>query len=125
MSHPTTLPESSFVPVTTRRLARPELLWQDDTAQAHGVDPERVFCGPTADDSVAAYTDETRGEWADRYGGIGGGAAIEKRPRLLATRHSTRLGHKTDPSAAFKVCLRQFASLIEHLKNTVALLDSQ
>jgi len=75
MTRPTTLPESSFVPVTTRRLNRPELLWQDDTAQAQGFDPERVFCSPTADDLPEAYTDETRVEWADCYGGIGVGAA--------------------------------------------------
>lgn len=75
MSWPRTLPESSFVPLTTRRLARPELLWQDDTAQAQGFDPDRVFCSPVAGDMPEAYTDETRVEWADHYGGTEIGAA--------------------------------------------------
>jgi len=75
MSMPTTLPESSYVPVTTRRLARPELLWQDDTAQTHGFDPERVYCCPVAGEAPESYTDETRVEWADRYGGSGIGMA--------------------------------------------------
>ena len=62
MTRPAQLPESTFAPVTTRRLARPELLWQDDTAQAQGFDPERVFCCPAADEPAEAYTDEVRVE---------------------------------------------------------------
>jgi hypothetical protein len=75
MTHPASLPESSFVPVTTRRLARPELLWQDEGAAALGFDPERIYCSPVPGDAPEAYADETRVEWADRYGGIGLGAA--------------------------------------------------
>jgi len=69
------LPDSSFVSVTTRRLARPMLLWQDERATAMGFDPERVFCCPVASDAPEAYADETRVEQADRYGGFGLGQA--------------------------------------------------
>ncbi len=74
MSHPFLLPEPSFTPLTTRRLARPQLLWQDDRAPALGFDAEQVFCSPVAGDPSAAYASETRVEWADRYGGIGVGS---------------------------------------------------
>ncbi|MEO6278249.1 hypothetical protein [Roseateles sp.] len=75
MTRPIMLPEASFTPVTTRRLARPELLWQDDHAQAQGFNAERVFCGPVAGDAPNAYADDTRVEWVDHYGGTGVGAA--------------------------------------------------
>lgn len=75
MTRPTQLPEISFTPLTTRRLARPQLLWQDDRARDFGFDAERVFCSPATGDPEEAYTGETRVEWADRYGGIGVGTA--------------------------------------------------
>ena len=75
MSRPMLLPESSFVPVTTCRLAQPTLLWQDECAAAMGFDPEHVYCCPTAGEQAGIYTAETRLEWADRYGGVGVGAA--------------------------------------------------
>lgn len=75
MTRPILLPEASFIPVSTRRLARPKLLWQDERAQALGFDAERVFCSPVAGDAPNAYANETRMEWVDRYGGIGVGTA--------------------------------------------------
>jgi hypothetical protein len=71
MTRPMSLPDSCMVPVATRRLAHPELLWQDDGARALGFDPEQVYCSPVSGDPPEAYTDEVRLEWADRYGGIG------------------------------------------------------
>jgi Arc/MetJ-type ribon-helix-helix transcriptional regulator len=75
MTWPTQLPEACFAGVTTRRLALPQLLWQDDSAQAHGFDPENVYCCPTPGDAPESYAAESRVEWADRYGGVGVAAA--------------------------------------------------
>ncbi len=74
MNNPT-LPLCSWVPVTTRRLRRPRVLWTSAGAAAAGFDADQVFCCPGGDDRADAYTDETRVEWADRYGGIGVGTA--------------------------------------------------
>jgi hypothetical protein len=75
MTRPTALPAESFAPLTTRRLSRPVLLWQDRRAHELGFDATQVFCGPCEGDAPQDYLDETRVEWADRYGGIGVGAA--------------------------------------------------
>ncbi|HEY8881094.1 MAG TPA: hypothetical protein VIN03_26215 [Roseateles sp.] len=75
MTRPSSLPAESFAPLNTRRLSRPVLLWQDERARGLGFDAERIFCGPADGDAAQDYVDETRVEWADRYGGIGVGAA--------------------------------------------------
>jgi hypothetical protein len=69
------LPPSSLVGVETRRLAHAEMLWHDRGQQAAVVDPEQVFCCPQRYEAETLYGVETRLEWADRYGGVGTGAA--------------------------------------------------
>lgn len=75
MKHYKLLPECSFVPVKTRRLAEPELLWQHDCASRFDFDPQHIFCAPVHGDPSNIYLDESRVEWADRYGGAGIGSA--------------------------------------------------
>lgn len=75
MSWPNDLPETCFTAVTTRRLAEPEILWQDESAPRRGFDPDCLYCAPLAGDSPEAYGNDTRVEWADRYGGEGIGAS--------------------------------------------------
>jgi hypothetical protein len=69
------LPDSSWMPLTTRRLRQPRLLWQSPEANSAGFDPEQVYCCPKDYEAATIYGDEMRQEWADRYGGIGVGGA--------------------------------------------------
>ncbi|HWW70112.1 MAG TPA: hypothetical protein VN089_09240 [Duganella sp.] len=69
------LPPDSFVGVTTRRLAHAEIAWRDDGDPSTRIDPEQIFCVPQRYEAESLYGKETRGEWADRYGGSGVGAA--------------------------------------------------
>ncbi len=69
------LPPSSLVAVETRRLARAEFAWQDSAPQSRTMDPEQVYCRPQPYEADGLYGEETRIEWADRYGGTGAGAA--------------------------------------------------
>lgn len=69
------LPISAWVPVTTRRLRAPDVLWTSPEARAAGFDPAQVYCCPKEYEAADSYTDETRQEGADRYGGIGVGNA--------------------------------------------------
>ncbi|MFG6428692.1 hypothetical protein [Roseateles sp. LYH14W] len=65
------LPPTSWAPVTTRRLRAPQVLWTSGEETTAGFDAGQVYCCPQDYESPEAYTDETRQEWADRYGGIG------------------------------------------------------
>ncbi|MFO1227019.1 hypothetical protein [Roseateles sp.] len=69
------LPNSAWVPVTTQRLRAPKILWTGPDAESAGFDPGSVYCCPTDYEPAGTYTDETRLEVADRYGGIGIGNA--------------------------------------------------
>lgn len=75
VTQPSQLPETSFVPVITRRLSRPVLIWQDKRAASLGFDCERVFASPSVGEDPRAYSEESRVQWADRYGGVGTGTA--------------------------------------------------
>lgn len=69
------LPISAWVPVTTQRLRVPQVLWTSPEARSAGFDPAQVYCCPKDYEAADSYTDETRQEGADRYGGIGIGNA--------------------------------------------------
>lgn len=72
---PLLLPATSWVPMTTRRLRTPHVLWQSPEASAAGFDPDQIYCCPKDYEAPESYGDETRQEGADRYGGIGVGTA--------------------------------------------------
>lgn len=67
------LPSSSLVPIETRRLRLPEVVWEGPRARQLGFDPSRVFCRPQDASRADLYETEYRTEHADRYGGIGTG----------------------------------------------------
>ena len=65
------LPSTSWAPVTTRRLRAPQVLWTSGEATAAGFEAGNVYCCPQSYEPLETYGDETRQEWADRYGGMG------------------------------------------------------
>jgi hypothetical protein len=67
------LPKQLWVPVMTRRLSKPRVLWTGPDAAAAGFDPEQVYCCQMPYEPDDLYIDQTRVEWADRYGGVGAG----------------------------------------------------
>ena len=67
------LPESSFVPMTTYRLARPEFAWRNENADTASDIHEHAFCVPLDGEPASVCLSETREYYADRYGGTGQG----------------------------------------------------
>lgn len=63
------LPETSFVKVETRRVARPVLTWYDSSAIDPGTALDHAFCAPARHEDLSAYSSEVRIQKADRYGG--------------------------------------------------------
>jgi hypothetical protein len=69
------LPPDSFVGVTTRRLSKATIVWEERGEHSPVIDPEQIYCCPQRYEAESLYGKETRVEWADRYGGTGLGAA--------------------------------------------------
>ena len=69
------LPPDSFVGVTTRRLSKATIVWEERGKGSPVINPEQIYCCPQRYEAGSLYGNETRVEWADRYGGTGLGAA--------------------------------------------------
>jgi hypothetical protein len=71
----TLLPPASYASVLTKRLRAPIVAWRHAQAETADFDPGSVYCCHQPYEDSTLYSDETRIELADRYGGVGVGRA--------------------------------------------------
>ncbi|MDH0863931.1 protein adenylyltransferase SelO family protein [Mitsuaria sp. GD03876] len=101
------LPRASFAAFPVTRLRAPKVLWTTPDRAAAAALPDSFWCVPHPDDDPAAFADERRLAFADKYGGRGVGAnggsgrsALDGPFQVKGIGRTPLIGESSDPDFA-------------------------